>query len=79
MNEILDKILPYKKRYFSFSSFKEKVTSFLRSVIYINYENCMSYIHSGKKILNTACYNETQNILSKGSLMKKIVNIKDFL
>jgi len=78
MNEILDKILPYKKRYFSFSSFKEKVTSFLRSVIYINYENCMSYIHNGKKILNTACYNETQNILSKGSLMINNKKLYDY-
>ena len=68
MNDILNKILPYKKRYFSFSSFKDKVISFLRSVIYINYENCMNTIDTNKK-LNRTCYNETQNILSNGNLI----------
>jgi hypothetical protein len=76
MNDILNEILPetYKKGYFYTKlSDKDKVISFLRSVININYENCMNTIETNKQ-LNRFCYDEIKNIHKRGNI--KIDNTK---
>ena len=80
MNDLLNEILPetYKKGYFYSSlSNKDKVISFLRSVIYINYENCMNTIDTNKQ-LNKACYDEIKNIHKRGNLMIGNTKLYDF-
>jgi len=71
MNNILDQILPetYKKGYFyNKLSDKDKIISFLRSVININYENCMNTIETNKR-LNKFCYDEIKNLHNRGNVM----------
>jgi len=72
MNDILNEILPEKKRYLYLSD-KDKVISFLRSVININYENCMNTIETNKQS-NKFCYNEIKNLHKRGNV--EIGNIK---
>jgi hypothetical protein len=79
MNDILDQILPetYKKGYFyNTLSDKDKVISFLRSVININYENCMNTIETNKQS-NRFCYDQIKNLHKRGNVKIGDTNLYD--
>jgi hypothetical protein len=80
MNDILNEILPetYKKGYFYNSlTDKDKVISFLRSVININYENCMNTIETNKQS-NRFCYDEIKNLHKRGNVNIDNMKLYDF-
>lgn len=80
MNDILNEILPetYKKGYFYNNlTDKDKIISFLRSVININYENCMNTIDTNKQ-LNKFCYDEVKNINKRGNVYIGNIKLYDY-
>ena len=81
INHILDTILPEqrKSRYFySKLTTNDKVISFLRSVIRINYNNCIYTIFDTNFKINKYCKEDINNIHEKGSVIINNTQLYDY-